>query len=126
MGKIMNAVITSARLHLEESYNFLTIDIVVDREDGFSQVFGGASLASPNWEKATPDYTGTYILGLLKITDCKDLEAMKGKAVKIDVDTTSDIIVGVGHIIKNEWFYPAKEFDRLRTEFETKERENGK
>ena len=117
MRKIMNAVITSAELHLEESYNFLTIDIVVDREDGFSQVFGGASLASSNWTKVTPDYTGTYILGLFKVTDCKNLESMKGKAIRIDVDTSADRIVGVGHIIKNEWFYPSKEFNRLKSEF---------
>lgn len=117
MGKQINAIITAASLSIGD-FNSLTMDITVERPDGSFQGFGGYCLAKPDSDKVTPDYTGTYILNMLKVTDCKDLESMVGKAIRIDLE--NGIIVGVGHIIKNRWFYPKREFDRLKNEFKEK------
>ena len=110
----MNAIITAASLSIGH-YNSLSMDITVERPDGSFQGFGGYCLAKPDSEEITPDYTGTYILKMLKVTDCKDIESMVGKAVRISLD--NDRIIGIGHIIKNIWFYPQQEFERIKKEF---------
>ena len=109
---IMNAVIKEAKIKIEREC-ILDCWLFVKRQDGFSQGFGGWSLYLERKNKLerlkeTGNLAGHYIYRLMQIADVNDWGKIRGKAIRIDIQ--DDLIRGIGHIIKDDWFYPEKDF----------------
>lgn len=108
-GKILNAVVRSATLGVED-HGILSSFVNVDRQDGGSQGFGGLGLYLP------PDFAhhkllshaGHFIFRVLQIAGAEDWKDLPGKTMRIMA--TWDRIYAIGHIINDDWFMPEIDF----------------
>ena len=92
---IYNAKITSSSIFIERGMitSFINVDY-----DGYGQAFGGYNLNSSlaNWV--------AKIMSALVVVEWDKLEGMY-----IRIDVQDSIIVGIGNITENRWFYPKKD-----------------
>jgi len=116
---IVNAVITSAHIRFE--YDCLTVRLTLDYGDA-CQGFGGhvlmTSPTSPHRETTEhgPNYAGVYIDGIMRTVGVSEWNDLKGKPIRVACSSESfdRVIFGIGHVIKDRWFFPKAEFDRLQ------------
>jgi hypothetical protein len=81
---------------------------------GSGQGFGGFLLYAPEgWAAHTQpgNYCGHFIWRVLQIADVTDWSKLKGRTIR--VKGTWGKVEAIGHIIKDDWFDPAKEFEKL-------------
>lgn len=108
-----NAVIESANFDTERG---LSAWLILDY-GGTGQGFGGYMLYLPSdWahHKGQANYAGHFIYRCLEIAGVDDWAKLKGRTIRVKADHSK--VHAIGHIIKDDWFDPAKEFDRLRAE----------
>jgi hypothetical protein len=115
MQKIENAIIEDTMLGIED-HGIGTCFLYL-KMDGTGQGFGGYALWSPNQlkneiNKPKVDYCGLWLTKILEITECSKWEDVKGKLIRIS--HTMDKIDGIGHIIKDKWFYPEAEINAIQ------------
>lgn len=111
-----NAIITGASLS-NADHGILSSFISLDY-GGSGQGFGGYALFSPDWEGSERrvgdrlNYAGHWIWRVLEIADVKDWKDLAGRTVRVRQEHSK--VHAIGHIIKDDWFYPAKDFELMR------------
>ncbi|KAF0844360.1 hypothetical protein FNL37_1804 [Methylovorus glucosotrophus] len=108
-GDIKNAVITSATLSTSDR-GVLDCWVTLDL-GGASQGFGGYALYLPasfkNFQLLST--AGHFIYRCMEVAGVEEFSKLPGKAIRIDAD--SGCIYGIGHIVKDDWFYPEDDFN---------------
>lgn len=110
--KIENAIIESAKLGFEYDNRFLCLTLWLKSQCHCGS-FGGVNLGSRFQKKFNPnagDYAFWWIKRVFDIADVKSLDELKGKAIRIEIDENHSISA-IGHIIKDDWFCPKKDFE---------------
>jgi hypothetical protein len=111
--EIKNAIITDATLDIGDR-GFLQAWLYLDYGDGGHQGFGGYVLYLPKGFKHHADQTNTaghFLYRCMQIAGVDKWEQLKGKTIRVESDYTQ--VKAIGHIIKDDWFDPAKEFEYL-------------
>lgn len=106
-----NAVITNARFDLE--HGILSAWITLDY-GGNGQGFGGYALYLPSsFTHSSPkgNYCGHFIWRVFEIAGVQDWRDLVGKTIR--VRSTNNGVIEIGHIIKNDWFNPKREFEAM-------------
>lgn len=108
---VRNAVITGTSLFIERG-SWLSVDVVFDY-GGISQCFGGFILHNVGTkpEKGMgyrPSCAGHFIARVMEVAGVTEWTELKGRTVRVDCD--EDKVYGIGHIVRNDWFYPRKDF----------------
>lgn len=107
---IKNAVIESAKIECgDKAHGLLSSWIYVDY-GGSGQGFGGWSLYLPKGftHHELMSCAGHWIYRCMEIAGVDSWDKMTGKTIR--VESENDLIVGIGHIVKDDWFYPRKDF----------------
>lgn len=111
-----NAVINSASLGIGDHgilSSFITLDY-----GGSGQGFGGYALFSPEWdgherqESDKANYAGHWVWRVLEIADVKDWKDLAGRTVRVRQEHKK--VHAIGHIIKDDWFYPTNDFELMQ------------
>jgi len=110
-----NAVIKSVRLDRERG---LSAWVMLDY-GGTGQGFGGYQLYIPqDWEaydkETQANYAGHFIYRVLEVVGVDEWSKIPGKTVR--VRSCHSGVVSIGHIVKDDWFNPRVELDKLRKE----------
>lgn len=105
---ITNAVITDYNLEFSRGFA-LDLWIYLDYGDT-QQGFGGFVLhkTDDGFNPNGGNYAGHYITRVMQIAGVESIKDLPGKTIR--VDSGSDKVKGIGHIIKDDWFYPSKDF----------------
>jgi hypothetical protein len=112
MSEIKNAIIESATLSTSD-HGLLTAWLTLNY-GGSSQGFGGYSLYLPksfaHHNIMSP--AGHFIFRVMEIAGVEKWENLKGKTVRVDCKHSG--VLGLGHIVKDDWFYPEKDFENAK------------
>lgn len=111
MREIVNAKIRSVTLGYED-HGILTAVLHLDF-GGSGQGFGGYQLdsgLSPHPFKATAA-CGLFIAGVLKTLEIDSWEKLPGQIVRVDGE--GHRLMRIGHALKNQWFDPSAELQKL-------------
>jgi hypothetical protein len=109
---VKNAIITGYSI-TNADHGCLTMWLNLKHEDG-EQEFGGYALYllkdCKYHRKLSP--AGHFINRVMEVVDVSSLKDITGKAIRISIDGNGigAIIKGIGHIIKDDWFYPSEDF----------------
>ena len=108
MSEEKNAIIRGARLFCED-HGSLTVFIDLDY-GGSQQGFGGYALYLPKSFKhhELKSVAGHFIWRCMEIADVQDWSRLVGKTVRVRGSHSN--VEAIGHIVKDDWFYPAKDF----------------
>lgn len=110
--EIKNARIGSTMLGVED-HGILTAFLYLDY-DSSSQGFGGYSLDGFNKEldkRVGSAYGMEFIKRVLNVLEVDNWENLKGKYCRADSEHYK--VHGIGHITKDQWFYPEKDLKFL-------------
>ena len=107
-----NAVIEQAII-TSSDHGCLSAHITLDY-GGTYQGFGGYALYLPKSFKhhAVLSHAGHFIWRVMEIAGVTDWNDLPGKTIR--VRATFDGVREIGHIIKNDWFNPSKDFEASR------------
>jgi hypothetical protein len=107
---IKNAVIDDVCLSITE-HGFLSVWVYLDY-GGCLQGFGGYALQLPKTSKhyQMEGVAGHFVYRVLEVAGVTDWKDLKGKTVRADAGPGG--VEGIGNIIKDDWFYPKKDFSR--------------
>lgn len=113
--EIKNAVIESVSINDGER-GFLTAYLFLDYGDGGHQGFGGYTLYLPKEyanHTASINYAGHFIFRCMQIADVDSWDKIAGKTIRVKAEHSK--VHAIGHIIKDDWFDPSKDFENMRT-----------
>ncbi len=112
MSFIRNAIIESVTLDIGDK-GLLTAWVYLDY-GGMHQGFGGYALYLPKsfTHHQMLSHAGHFIWRCMEVAGVEKWENMKGKTIRValDRDGLGGRILGIGHIIKDDWFYPETDF----------------
>lgn len=109
--EIKNAIITSAEITNDDHgvlSAWVTLDYGVD-----GQGFGGYSLYLPKdfvHHKDGGNYAGHFIWRVMEVAGVAKWSQLKGKTVRAKCEHSK--VHALGHIVKDDWFDPSKDFQR--------------
>lgn len=108
-----NAVIESADIN-DGDRGLLTAWVSLDY-GGSGQAFGGYALYLPDFvnSKQQANYAGLFIWRVMQIAGVTRWADLKGKTIRVRADGGK--VYAIGHILKDDWFYPTAEFKRLQS-----------
>lgn len=106
-----NAIIESATI-TSDDHGLLTSWLMLDY-GGSGQGFGGYGLYLPKSFKhhSLLSHAGHWIWRIMEIADVTKWDDLQGKTIRVRQTNNYGRIIAIGHIIKNMWFDPEKEFD---------------
>lgn len=111
-----NAVIESAQIS-NDDHGILTTWLILDY-GGSGQGFGGYVLYLPKdftHSANQKNYCGHFIWRVMEIAGVEDWSELVGKTIRVRVpDEYVGSIIAIGHIIKDDWFDPKKEFEEMK------------
>jgi hypothetical protein len=113
MDKIIkNAVIKSVSIN-DADRGLLTAWLQLDY-GGTCQGFGGYGLYLPKsfTHHELKSVAGHFIWRCMEIAGVSSWDKIAGKTIRVHVTENgfSGDILGIGHIVKDDWFYPKKDF----------------
>jgi hypothetical protein len=105
---IKNAIIQSAKLDIADR-GILQAWLDLDY-GGSCQGFGGYVLYLPKSfaHHRILGHAGHFIYRCCEIAGAGTWDDIKGKTIR--VKTENGLIIGIGHIVKDDWFEPSKDF----------------
>jgi len=106
--EIKNAVIESVTVDIGDR-GFLQIWVHLDY-GGCSQGFGGYVLYLPKsfTHHSILSHAGHFMYRVMEVADVDQWDKLKGKTVR--VKATHSGVEAIGHIVKDDWFNPKKDF----------------
>lgn len=114
MSIIKNAVIENATID-DADRGLLTAWLTLDYGDT-GQGFGGYSLYLPKSysHHKLLSHAGHFIWRCMEIAGVRSWDKIKGKTIraKLDNDVLGGKIIAIGHIVKDDWFCPAEDFNK--------------
>jgi hypothetical protein len=116
-----NAVIVSV-LITNDDHGLLSAWLHLDY-GGSGQGFGGYNLYLPKIFTHTgnqKNYAGLFIWRCMEIGGVDEWSKLVGKTIRVRGEFFGPIDA-IGHIVKDDWFYPKKEFDELNSASENVE-----
>jgi hypothetical protein len=110
---VKNAIIESARIHVED-HGSLTVWLMLDY-GGIGQGFGGYALYLPKSFKyhSRMSNAGHFIWRVLEVAGVTDWKDLVGKTIRVKSSHCG--ISEIGHIVKDDWFNPRKDFEEGAT-----------
>lgn len=110
--EIKNAIIESAEISIN-SYGVL--DCWLHLNYGNScQGFGGWVLYLPDTLNQGLSVAGHHVFRIMEIADVKNWSDLQGKTIR--AESNWEEVIGIGHIEKNDWYYPGRDFESLLRE----------
>lgn len=111
---IHNAIISSTTLTIQRGF---ILDSWVHCDYGVcGQGFGGFALylskTATHHQMLT--VAGHWIYRVMEVAGVEDWDRLRGRAIRVRV--TDDRIEAIGHIIKDDWFFPAVDFAKANAE----------
>lgn len=108
-AELKNAIIKDVRVMIED-HGLLSCYVTLDY-GGSCQGFGGYELYNPHFRYTSKNNAGLWFFRLMETVGVYNLEELQGKAVRAYADNSK--VYGIGHIVKDEWFFPQEEFQAL-------------
>ena len=111
--EIKNAIITSASLDTGDR-GLLTGWLHLDY-GGSGQGFGGHCLYLPKSYKhhtEKGDFAGHFIFRCMEVAGVEAWDKLKGKTIRVKI--VNGLIESIGHIVKEDWFCPKKDFEKMQ------------
>lgn len=108
-----NAIIQDAEITTEE-HGLLTAWLTLDYA-GTGQGFGGYALYLPKsflHHDRESSWAGHFLWRVMEIAGVTKWSQLPGKTIR--VRATHDGVQAIGHIVKDDWFDPRREFDQLK------------
>jgi len=110
-----NAVITNVSI-TNDDHGLLSAWLTLDY-GGSGQGFGGYSLYLPktftHHKDSKGNYAGLFIWRCMEIGEVSEWSQLVGKSIRVRKEREFEQIKAIGHIIKDDWFYPKEEFEEL-------------
>lgn len=110
MSTIENGVVESTRLGFDRGVflcGWLTLKF-----NGSGQGFGGFVLGKKNSDERAGPYAEIWLLRILEVLEVEKWEDLEGTPLRVDHDWGK--VYGIGHYLKDKWFYPKEEFEEIR------------
>ena len=107
-----NAIITDAEI-TNDDHGLLTAWLTLDY-GGTGQGFGGHSLYLPKGfahHNAKAGFAGHFLWRVMEIAGVSRWSDLRGKTIRVRMEHTG--IEAIGHIVKDDWFYPRVDFAEL-------------
>ncbi len=109
-----NAVIKSARI-TNDDHGLLSAWLDLDY-GGSGQGFGGYSLYLPKSYRhhapGGPNYAGHFIWRVMEIAGVSEWSDLPGMTIRVRAEHSH--VDAIGHIVKDDWFSPSKDFDAMQ------------
>ncbi len=114
--EIKNAVIESASITTKER-GFLDCWLSLNY-GGSGQGFGGYTLYLPkSWAHHTIESpAGHFVFRVMEVAGVTNWDDLKGKTVRVVCNHSH--VQAIGHIVDNDWFYPERDFEAMKTKLE--------
>lgn len=114
-----NAIIQAAEI-TSDDHGLLTAWLTLDY-GGSGQGFGGYALYLP---KSFTHHTllscaGHFLWRVMEVAGVQKWSELPGKTIRVRCDWSH--VSAIGHIVKDDWFYPAKDFEDHRRAMEAKQ-----
>lgn len=116
-NEIKNAIIESVTLGID--CGLLTAWLWLDY-GGTSQRFGGITLHLPFGFRhhRIESVAGHFICRCMEVAGVVEWDDLEGKAIRVRIE--DGLAVGIGHIVKADWFVPRVDFAELEKGKEAK------
>lgn len=109
-----NAVIEGARI-TNDDHGLLSAWLTLDY-GGTGQGFGGYSLYLPksfrHHDPSGPNYAGHFIWRVMEIAGVSEWSQLAGKTIRARAEHSK--VHAIGHIVKDDWFNPLEDFERMQ------------
>jgi len=116
--KTKNAIIESATI-TNDDHGCLSAWLHL-KYDGSGQGFGGYALYLPKSFKHHREedaYAGHFIWRCMEIAGVNEWSKLTGKTIRVKASHLK--IHSIGHIIKEDWFDPGREFKKIKSQIQT-------
>ncbi len=111
-----NAVIESATI-TNDDYGLLSAWLHLDY-GGSGQGFGGYGLYLPkafkHHDPCGPNLAGHFIWRCMEIAGVSEWSMLEGKTIRVQCDHGK--VHAIGHIVKDDWFNPSEDFEKMLPE----------